>query len=35
VLANDFTGQMYFGGFMLILNCAALAVAIMANPGLL
>src|SRR3979490_1027296 len=21
VLANDFTGQMYFGGFMLILNC--------------
>jgi hypothetical protein len=35
VLANDFTGQMYFGGFMLSLNCAALALAIMANPGLL
>jgi DoxX-like family len=35
VLARDITGQMYFGGFMLCLNCAALAVAIMDNPGLL
>lgn len=35
VLANDLTGQMYFGGFMLSLNCAALTLAIMANPGLL
>ena len=35
VLANDITGQMYFGGFMLSLNCAALAVTIMENPGLL
>lgn len=35
VLAHDITGQMYFGGFMLSLNCAALAVAIMADPGLL
>ena len=35
VLARDITGQMYFGGFMLSLNCAALAAAILANPGLL
>jgi hypothetical protein len=35
VLAHDITGQMYFGGFLLSLNCAALVVAVVDHPGLL
>lgn len=35
VLAHDITGQMIFGGFMLALNCVALAVAISAHPAVL
>jgi hypothetical protein len=35
VLARDITGQMMFGGFLLSLNCVALAVAIAAHPTVL
>ncbi|OBK92997.1 DoxX family protein [Mycobacterium sp. 1165178.9] len=35
VLAHDITGQMMFGGFLLALNCIALAVAIAAHPTVL
>ena len=35
VLANDITGQMMFGGFLLALNCAVLAAAIAAHPTVL
>lgn len=35
VLAHDITGQMMFGGFLLALNCAALAAVIAAHPTVL
>ena len=35
VLARDFTSMVAFGGYMLALNCAALAVAIAAHPAVL
>lgn len=35
VLNEDITGQMVFGGFLLALNCVALAVVIAAHPAVL
>jgi DoxX-like family len=35
VLAHDISGMVIFGGFMLALNCAALAVVIADHPAVL